>query len=317
MKFKSLLIDLGLYRPKYRPDENYIELLNCWTKDPEKLWQYHFVIMHFSNLLTPQNSLLIGSVFGPKGIFKLSKSRKKLFYTGENVDRFPEYNDYCEGIVDLSIGFDYMNKENYQRFPLWMEYFFAPVLNHKKIHEVFSEFVNKDICRDEDKKFAVMVSRHDEGNSRAAIFNSLSQIGQVDSGGQFLKNTNALQEEFADDKGRFIGQYKFNICPENSNREGYVTEKVFEAIKSNTIPIYWGSNNNPEPDVLNKDAILFYDGPESLPALNRQVEELHNNPKLYKEFMAQPKFQPQAVEYVIDAFEGLHGKLNRMLTMKK
>jgi len=257
--------------------------------------------------------MLISSVFGPKKAIKLSESKVKMFYTGENVMRFPEYRDQCHDLVDVMVGFDHIDDDCYQRFPIWLEYFFPPTANKAAIDLVLSQFVKKDICADQHKKFCALVSSHDKGDKRTLLFNSLSEIERVDSGGKFLNNTSALKEEFEDDKIRFIGQYKFNICPENSNREGYVTEKLFEAIRSNTIPIYWGSHNNPEPNVLNKDAILFYEGSDSLGSLNRQVKELHSNPRLYKEFLNQDRFQPHAAEYIADMFEGLYSKVRMAL----
>lgn len=321
MKLKSLLTRLLLSKPKldytYLPDEHHIEILNCWTKKAESLWYYQYLKHHFAKQLTAKNSLLLGGVFGPKELINLSKSQTKLFYTGENVDRYRQYKDQCNNIADLAIGFDYVDHDSYQRFPYWLEYFFASNTDNQKLRKDMSNFVNKTICRDEDKKFTSLVCSHDDGKIRTILYNNLSEIDKIESGGKYLNNTQALKEVYHNNKQEFIGQYKFNICPENSNRVGYVTEKVFEAIKSNTIPIYWGSNNNPEPDVLNKDAILFYDGPESLPALNKQIEELHCNPKLYKEFLNQPKFKPNAEEYIIHLFDGLHSKIQKILTTKQ
>lgn len=320
MKLRSLLIRLGLLKQKlnyaYHPDKNHIEVLNCWTALPKDLWYHRYLKHHFSNQLSESNSLLLSSVFGPKKLIELSKSHKKLFYTGENVDRYSEYKDHCRNIADIAVGFDYIDHDSYQRFPYWLEHFFSSETDNKMIRNDFSNFVDREICKDEDKKFTSLVCSHDDGKIRTLLFNSLSEIAEVDSGGKYLNNTPALKEIFNDDKRKFIGNYKFNICPENSNREGYVTEKVFEAIKSNTVPIYWGSNNNPEPEVLNKDAILFYDGPESLPRLNRQVQELHSNPRFYKEFLAQPKFQPNAEEYIIHLFDSLHAKILKVLSHK-
>ncbi|PUD13967.1 fucosyltransferase, partial [Helicobacter pylori] len=42
-------------------------------------------------------------------------------------------------------------------------------------------------------------------------------------------------------KNEFLSQYKFNLCFENSQGYGYVTEKILDAYFSHTIPIYWGS----------------------------------------------------------------------------
>lgn len=319
MTIRDLLIYTGLYRPyvnyKFLPDENNIEVLNFYPTKLQELWHYRYVMHHFRDLVTPENTLLIGSVFGPKRKLKLSKSHIKMFYTGENVKRFPDYLDQCKKFADIAIAFDYADTDEYQRFPIWLEYFFEPDSTPASIRKELAEFVTT-YCPDNERKFASLVCSHDKGKLRTILFHAMSTIDRVDSGGRYLNNTNALQEEFHDDKARFIGQYKFNICPENTDRDGYVTEKVFQAIRSNTIPIYWGGLNNPEPQVLNKDAILFYDGPGSMPGLLRQIEELHRNPKLFSEFLAQPKFQPHADEYIIHLFDSLHRKMKKVLTKK-
>ncbi|WP_341834710.1 glycosyltransferase family 10 [Chitinophaga pollutisoli] len=319
MTIRDLLIYTGLYRPyvnyKFLPDENNIEVLNFYPTNLQELWHYRYVMHHFRDLVTPDNTLLIGSVFGPKRKLKLSKSHIKMFYTGENVKRFPDFLDQCKKFADIAIAFDYADTDQYQRFPIWLEYFFEPDSTPASIRKELAEFVT-NYCPDNERKFASLVCSHDKGKLRTILFHAMSTIDRVDSGGRYLNNTNALQDEFQDDKARFIGQYKFNICPENTDREGYVTEKVFQAIRSNTIPVYWGGLNNPEPEVLNKDAILFYNGPDSMPGLLKQIEELHRNPKLFSEFLAQPKFQPHADEYIIHLFDSLHRKMKKVLTKK-
>lgn len=46
------------------------------------------------------------------------------------------------------------------------------------------------------------------------------------------------------DKLGTLSQYKFNLCYENnSGTIGRITEKIFNAIKAGTVPIYWGSEN--------------------------------------------------------------------------
>lgn len=38
-----------------------------------------------------------------------------------------------------------------------------------------------------------------------------------------------------------LSRYKFNFCIENTRYPGYVTEKIFDAMVANTIPVYWGA----------------------------------------------------------------------------
>ncbi len=45
------------------------------------------------------------------------------------------------------------------------------------------------------------------------------------------------------DKLEVLQNYKFNFCFENVSYPGYITEKIFDAIFSKTIPVYWGSHD--------------------------------------------------------------------------
>ena len=139
-------------------------------------------------------------------------------------------------------------------------------------------------------------------------------MGKIDCGGAFLNNTERLITEFNDNKIDFLREYKFNICPENTNTDGYVTEKIFESIDGGCIPIYWGEYNRPEPEVLNKDAILFWDkDPVIQQKLLSDVTLLHNSPNDYMDFISQPKFMPQAAEYTEAVMADLRQNIHELL----
>ena len=85
-----------------------------------------------------------------------------------------------------------------------------------------------------------------------------NNLFEIKCAGRWNNNTKELWEIYNDDKINYLKKFKFNICPENINTKNYVTEKIFEAIQADCIPIYYGSNNNPEPEILNKDRIIFW-----------------------------------------------------------
>ena len=41
-------------------------------------------------------------------------------------------------------------------------------------------------------------------------------------------------------KIKFLSSYKFSISMENSNGDGYVSEKIIDSLIAGTIPIYYG-----------------------------------------------------------------------------
>jgi hypothetical protein len=55
------------------------------------------------------------------------------------------------------------------------------------------------------------------------------------------------------DKDEVLLRYKFNICFENDDFPGYVTEKPFEAWKSGCVPIWWG---NDKGNYINHKSII-------------------------------------------------------------
>lgn len=291
-----------------------VKLFNfCNIKKPEDVWFYNFIHSEFPDKLSSKKEIAVFSVYGTRSKIKLNRSPVKLFFTSENIDNYSEYSDHCLAEVDLVLGFEHLQEQNYLRFPLWILYFIPSALNPQMIRKAvynMSHFNHDDIS---SRKFCCMVCSHDGDGARPAIYHSLSEIEKVDSGGSYLNNTNDLKELCADDKRLFLTRYKFNICPENSDGDGYVTEKLFEAINSGCIPIYMGSNNNPEPNVINKDAVLFYSGPENLESLKKQVAELHSNEKLYREFISQERFLPTAAEFVLDTISELKKRIDLLL----
>ena len=107
-----------------------------------------------------------------------------------------------------------------------------------------------------NRKFCSFLCSHGD-KGREMIFNELSAVDTIDSCGRWMHNNDTLKADYKDDKVKWLKHYRFNLTPENSNAPGYVTEKLLEAIQGGCIPIYWGSNNQPDSDVFNQDAIVF------------------------------------------------------------
>ena len=107
-------------------------------------------------------------------------------------------------------------------------------------------------------------------------------------------------------------QYVFNICPENTSAYGYTTEKLLEAISAGCIPVYWGAEFA-DKDVINEDAIIFWDRKDNGAAAIRRIKELYANPKLMQEFLAQPRLKPGAEEYILETFATIERKFREAI----
>lgn len=289
-----------------------IKYYNFWRDEhPEEMWFSRFVRYHFPNCRQRFN---FTSVLGPTKTMCDNRHGINIFYTGENLhaDRFSaQLERYQDQQYDLSIGFDYDSSSNYLRLPLWVMWHFPPNATHEQIDKICHDMCYPTIG--DRHKFCTLVCSHDQSGLRKEILESLEGVGTVDSAGHYCQNTDSLQTEFADDKPRFLQQYRYNICPENSNYKGYVTEKIFDAIKSGCIPIYNGSENIPEPEVINHNAILFWSTDHSNQELMDKIRNLENSYEAYLHFAHQPRLNPQASDVVWEYYTLLHKKLEELL----
>jgi hypothetical protein len=101
---------------------------------------------------------------------------------------------------------------------------------------------------------ATLVNGHDRGGQRKLIYDAISTYGKVFCPGKCLNNCEPIGETI-EDKLKFIKQSKFNICSENSSNIIYCTEKIFEALKAGTVPLYW-SEYIPEPNILKRESYV-------------------------------------------------------------
>lgn len=251
------------------------------------------------------------SVFGSPRTFWFHKKENKIFFTGENPDRYPNYKDHALPYVKLSMGFDYLEDENYMRFPLWLMYLFSPDNNEDEIR-LRINWINN--YHPEKTDFCSLICRHGgEGNLRGKIFEALSEVAEVKCAGSFMHNDDRLWKECDNAKYAYLSRFRFNICPENSNRTGYVTEKLFEAFQAGVVPVYWGSDNNPEPGLINKNAVIFWNPDGNNDAAIAKIRELETSPDAYREFVSQPRFTPEIGDYVVGRFEELKKRIREII----
>lgn len=237
---------------------------------------------------------------------KNSKAKIKIFYTGECVSQntidktWSKYSDNCINDVDLSLGFDRLDEnKNYVRFPIWIFYNFNGLLDNKNytkddIKKVVDSINN---AKSKKNKFASLVSTHDATNIRTPMYNQISKIDYINCPGKLFHNDDTLKTEFNNNKIEYLKDFKFNICPENTISDGYITEKLFDAFKAGCIPIYNGDENI-ELDLVNKNALLFFKKDEDNAELIKEIEKLYKNDKLFDSFQKQIKIYDSMVDYL-------------------
>ncbi|WP_187864088.1 glycosyltransferase family 10 domain-containing protein [Helicobacter pylori] len=232
-----------------------------WFNGPKefKASVLYFILKQRYKIILHQNpnepsDLVFGNPLGQARKILSYQNTKRVFYTGEN--EAPNFN-----LFDYAIGFDELNfNDRYLRMPLYYAYLHykaeivndttspyklkanslyalkKPTHHFKENHPNLCAVVNNE--SDPLKRgFASFVASNANAPVRNAFYEALNSIEPVASGGS-VKNTLGYNVK---NKNEFLSQYKFNLCFENSQGYGYVTEKILDAYFSHTIPIYWGS----------------------------------------------------------------------------
>lgn len=326
----------GQIRAQFRYSANQVFLLLNYRWESElvqsswkdriygrKLWWTRFV----EDVVGTKNSrfqYVLFGVFGPKFLTRIPLPFPKVWLTEEDVEfQFKEYDDYCLKHVQLSLGFKNLEHNNYIRFPFWIYQFINPGfvseegqfgLSGKTDFRPPNEFCSKirSTSRFEGRgRFASIVSRHDSHGSgaglRGQVMDALNEIGRVEAAGAWRNNTNALKEEFGDDLSLYLQDCRFNICLENTNSDGYVTEKVFHALLGGSIPIYWGGGNYMEPEVLTGNGIVLL-GNSGVKGVVEQVKRLEDDAAYREDWLAQPVLTDWAHEWIEERLDLLRRK---------
>lgn len=290
-----------------------IKYYNFWfDQRPAEMWFTRFIKTHFPKQKLPRINFT--SVLGPINEMRDNRHGLNIFYTGENLhaNRFSAQRNLLEKQnYNLTLGFDYNTTDNYMRLPLWVLWCFPPEADRKTIDNIVQTMRYPSIGN--KKEFCCLICSHDQSGIRSQIMDNLSSIGMVSSAGRFRKNTDALQKEFNDDKVAFMRQFRFAICPENSDANGYVTEKIFDAILSGCIPIYTGSCNRPEPALINSNAVIFWNTTTNNSAMNETVKNLENDPLSYMDFARQARLTDEAEENVWQYYTNLEAHFKQLL----
>lgn len=203
-------------------------------------------------------NILISSVNGNINNVRNLKAKCKIFFYGENLNRYPPYNNdkLLYDIFDLIVGFKKTDLTKKQiRFPLWLIYY--PYYKYKINDNILTHIQNKydENIKKHKSLFCTIVARHDRGGQRTKIWDELSKYGDIKSVGSFRLNTNRISSKLKD-KIDYISNGVYTICPENTMYEGYFTEKIFHAFEGGTIPLYWATDF-PEPEIINKNKYCF------------------------------------------------------------
>ena len=176
----------------------------------------------------------------------------RFLFVGENTSILPDHPWYDR--VDAILTF-FPETPKSIRMPLWTIYWrfdedgLFPIAQNLPTHR---------------KDRAVIIVSHDNSKNRNVICQKVLREYRlpVDSSLDTLSHTHLIPAPArgVHYKMETLAKYRYNICPENSYRPGYVTEKVFQALAGGCVPIYWGPMPV-EPRVLHQSPIMDIHAP--------------------------------------------------------
>lgn len=304
---------LNFFTSRLSKKKIHIQFKNFWKGFNPKD-HFGFLFKDYEFKISEQPDFIVFSCFNDNGTLtdmpEIKSNSIKIFYTAENV-----YPDMSK--CDYAISFfheDVIGSPCHFRIPnyvfrLWKFGYNSDVLlntHNKNFEQIFKE----------KNKFCNFIYSNPNAKARNGFFKVLSTYKKVDSGGKVFNNIGSKisgghgSGHF--EKINFMKQYKFSIAFENSSSPGYTTEKIVEAVLSDTIPIYWG-NPLVHYDFNPKRFISFYDCDCNFEKLRQKVKEVDENQEMYLSYLNQPFLHQNKLpdylrqDYVSEIFKKIFG----------
>jgi len=260
-----------------------INFVDFWPNfDKKNNYFYNLLIQKYKVIIDENPELLFYSSFGKRF---LNYNCKRIFYTGENSR--PDFL-----ACDFAFSFDYNLRKNHFRLPLYSIY-----IDYHDMLQQLERIISKEEATKIWKsktKFCCMIVSNPNCENRIKFFENLSKVKHVDSGGGVLNNIGGRVV----DKLAFIKEYKFVISFENSNQDGYTTEKIMEPILQDCIPIYWG--NKLIARDFNSKRFIDYNEFKSEKDLINRILEIDDNDELAIEMILQSTFNESKISHSVE-----------------
>jgi hypothetical protein len=191
----------------------------------------------------------------------------------------PDYN-----VFDYTVGSSYAsNLDRYCRFP---NYFID--IFRDDYTGITHQNIDQEILKTKDRFCNLIFSHERDDDLRKRVAEELSKYKRVDSAGSYLNNMKNKEVISRDQKFIFQSRYKFSIVLESTDLPGFTTEKIYDAYKACTIPIYCGDRF--VGNELNKKAFIDLRDYKDLNELREKIEEIDNNDLMFLEMISQPLF---------------------------
>ena len=208
---------------------------------------------------------------------KYQKCIKIAFYT-ENIMPDINYADYIIGMHHIN----YLDRYFKHSIGLFNQ-------NSSSIDKIREEVLSKQI---RTKFCAAVISNCNElYKFRLNFIYKLNQYKKVDMGGKCMNNVGGR----VSDKKKFLSKYKFSIAMENSDGDGYLSEKIIDSFLSGTIPIYYGDYMIDE--FINPKTYILIKDDKDMDKKIEYIKKIDNDMNLYKSIMKEKPILNEKITY--------------------
>lgn len=285
-----------------------------------------WALSHSFNLIFDSVSpdvVLTGNDLNPD-LIKYNNSRI-IYYTGEPFLSWSGEID--KNKIHKALTFFHFEDDFFERVPLILLYNYEYYKNGY-IDDYEFLLKKREKKNNVPTKFCSFVARSGGYPScpRQHFYDRLSSYKKINSHGTLLNNSpiipmgDTLKFHNSLFKVQCISEYKFNICFENSHgctkspvdhtyvsESGLLSEKIYEALISDSIPIYWG-NKNISND-LNPNCFINYYDYNDFDSMIEKIIEIDNDDSLFLDYVNQ--------DYVVDKERSIFKKEYIIDLMKK
>ncbi len=223
---------------------------------------------------------LIFNIFGKEHLNKKYKNSVKIAIYTEN--KIPDFNyaDYALGHAHIN----YLDRYFKYSIFLWKDY--------QKINKVREKVLSMPIR----SKFCAALITNSKSSDKFRLYfiNELSKYKKIDMGGNYKNNIGGRIQN----KLEFLSSYKFSIAMENSNGDGYISEKIIDSFNSGTIPIYYGDYMIDE--FINPKSYILVKGIKDIKEKINYIKKIDNNDELYKKILKEKVIIKDNFQNIID-----------------
>ena len=143
------------------------------------------------------------------------------------------------------------------------------------------------------------------------FINELNKYKKIDMGGRAFNNIGKI----VDDKIQFLSSYKFSLAMENSEGDGYITEKIIDSFISGTIPIYYGDYMVDE--YINPKSFILIKGEKDIPKKIEYIKKIDGNDMLYHKILRENIFNENYKKIISENFKEKIQFLKNIFVHKK